>query len=83
MRQGNHIQDRTPAELQGPGYQRAEVETEEREGVFRGRGEPLNRDRQLQMKGQRRIRITSNYELYDHIIPGKTTEKKEKAPIKN
>lgn len=52
MGQGDHIQDGTPGELQCPSYQGAEVEAEEREGVFRGRGEALDRDGQLQMTRQ-------------------------------
>ena len=53
VRQDNHVQDRTPTRLQGARYQRAKVETEEREGVFRRRGEPLDRDGELWMKKQR------------------------------
>ena len=50
MRQSNHVQNRTPARLQDPRHQRAEVKTEEREGVFRGRREALDRDGELHIK---------------------------------
>lgn len=45
--QGDHVQHRTPARLQLPRYQRAEIEAEEGEGVLSRRGEPFDWDGEL------------------------------------
>lgn len=53
MTNGHHVQNGTPVLFESPCHQTAEVETQQRKGVFRGRGEPLNGNGQLQRKGTR------------------------------
>lgn len=66
---GDHVQDGAPAALQGSHHQRAEVKTEEGEGVFGRRGEALDGDGQLQtgiyrINGQRLMKeITAAEQL--------------------
>lgn len=72
---GDHVQDGAPAALQGSHHQRAEVKTEEGEGVFRRRGEALDGDGQLQTRiyrinGQRLMKqITAAAEQVNKIKP--------------
>lgn len=50
MSQSHHVQERTPGRPQAPGDKGAEIEADQRKGVFRGGGEPLHRDGKLPLK---------------------------------